>query len=194
MKITELVLKLFNPNNQGISRWVCKDECVGEYSSLMPKNGNHWYRNKGVGGTYNWEKKTENGKIYWRLNGYVKIQKSRPIRPDLRNELMSQNPKCSHTGFGNTTNDKLVIDHRNGRYNQPEVLSLSTQQKEHFQVLSNRSNLAKRSDCEMCELTGLRFDAKKLGYSKSVCSGGLEYEGSCVGCYWYGPKEFRKCL
>jgi hypothetical protein len=195
MNRTELALKLFNPSEDGISRWVCKDECVGEYADLMPTNGNMWYRNSGLGGKkYIWEKKKEGGKEYWRFNGFQVKQESRPIRSDLRKKLMSENPKCSHTGFGDTTNDKLIIDHRNGRYNQPEVLSLSTQEKEHFQVLSNRSNLAKRSYCGICELTGLRFDAKKLGYTKSVCSGSLEYEGSCVGCYWYGPREFRESL
>ena len=194
MNRTELAIKLFNPNEYGVTRWVCKDECVGEFSSLMPTNGNHWYRNKGIGGTYNWEKKEENGKTYWRLNGFQKIQESRPIRSDIRNELMDETPYCSHTGFGNSTNDKLIIDHRNGRYNQPEVLSLNNQEKKHFQVLSNRTNLTKRSDCELCEKTGNRFDAKKLGYTKSVCSGSLKYEGTCFGCYWYGPKEFRNTL
>jgi len=196
MDRTKLALKLFNPNEEGVSRWVCKDECVGEYSSLMPKNGNHWYRNKGIGGTYIWEKKIENSKTYWRLNGYLEIQESRPIRTDLRNELMSENPKCVHTGFGDTPSDKLIIDHRNGRYNEPEVLSLETQRKEHLQVLSNRSNLLKRTACGVCKTTGIRFDAKslELGFTKSVCSGSLKYEGSCVGCYWYGPKEFRQSL
>ena len=28
MNRTELALKLFNPSEDGISRWVCKDECV----------------------------------------------------------------------------------------------------------------------------------------------------------------------
>ena len=195
MNRTELALKLFKPNEQGISRWVCKDECVDEYAPLMPTNGNMWYRNKGLGGgKYNWEKKTEDNKTYWRFNGFQVNSESRPIRSDIREYLMNKESRCTHTGFSSTSNDKLIIDHRNGRYNQPEVLSISTQQKEHFQVLSNRSNLAKRSDCKECEVTGVRFDAKKLGYPKSVCSGVLKYEGSCIGCYWYGPIEFRESL
>lgn len=194
MNRTELALELLNPNEKGVSRWVCKDECVGEYSSLMPQNGNMWYRNRGIGGTYKWEKKYENGKTYWRLNGFLTNQESRPIRNDIRQELMSENPVCAHTGFGYTPSDKLIIDHRNGRYNESEVLSLETQQKKHFQVLSNRTNLAKRTACGFCQKTNIRFDAKTLGFSKSVCSGSLKYEGSCVGCYWYGPKEFRKSL
>lgn len=192
MNRTKLALKLFNPNKEGVSRWVCRDECVGEYADLMPTNGNMWYRNSGLGGKkYIWEKKVDNGKEYWRFNGFQINPESRPIRSDIRKELMSGAPKCSHTGFGNTANDRLIIDHRNGRYNEPEVLSLQTQEIKHFQVLSNRANLAKRSDCVDCVSTGLRFDAKKLGYRKSVCSGSLEYEGSCVGCYWYGPREFK---
>jgi hypothetical protein len=194
MNRTELALDLFNPNKEGVSRWVCRDECVGKYSSLMPTNGNNWYRNRGIGGTYNWEKKIEGGKTYWRLNGFLTISENRPIRDDIRQELMSGTPVCVHTGFGDSPNDRLIIDHRNGQYNEPEVLSESTQKKEHLQVLSNRSNLLKRQACKMCKLTGVKFDAKTLGYPKSVCSGSSDYEGSCVGCYWYGPKEFRQSI
>jgi len=195
MNRTKLALKLFNPNEQGVSRWVCKDECIGEYSDLMPTNGNMWYRNSGLGGKkYIWEKKEEGGKNYWRFNGFQIVQEVRPIRSDIRKELMNETPYCAHTNFGNTTNDKLIIDHRNGRYNDPRVLDINTQNKEDFQVLSNRTNLAKRSHCGNCILTGIRFDAKKLGYQISVCSGKLEYEGSCIGCYWYGPVEFKSSI
>jgi hypothetical protein len=192
MNRTDLALKLFNPNVNGVSRWVCRDECVGEYAPLMPTNGNMWYRNPGLAGKkYIWETKQEDGKLYWRFNGFKVIEESRLIRSDLRKELMVETPYCAHTGFGDTVNDRLIIDHRNGRYDEPKVLSLSTQEKKDLQVLSNRSNLEKRSACLECKLTGLRFDAKKLGYSKSVCSGSIKYEGSCVGCYWYGPREFK---
>jgi len=34
-------------DENGISRWVSKDECVGKFSSLYPTNGNTWYRNSG---------------------------------------------------------------------------------------------------------------------------------------------------
>jgi len=57
MNRTELALKLLKPNEYGISDWVCKDECVGEFSDLMPTNGNTWYRNKGISGTYEFERK-----------------------------------------------------------------------------------------------------------------------------------------
>lgn len=195
MDRTKLALKLFNPNEDGVSRWVCKDECVGEYADLMPTNGNMWYRNSGLGGkTYIWEKKKEGGKQYWRFNGLQVKKETRPIRSDIRKELMSETPHCAHTSFRDSANDKLIIDHRNGRYNDPKVLNEETQEITDFQVLSNRTNLAKRSDCVNCEVTGLRFDAKKIGYPKSVCSGNLEYEGTCVGCYWYGPREFRESL
>lgn len=194
MNRTELALKLFDPNKEGFSRWVGKDECVGEYADLMPTNGNMWYRNKGIGGTYIWEKKEEKGKIYWRFNGFRQNNTFRPIRKDIRESLLSDNPVCAHSGYSSIVSDKLIIDHRNGRYNDRRVLDIVTQEKEDFQVLSNRANLAKRSYCKSCELTGFRFDAKSLGYGKSVCSGNMKYEGSCVGCYWYDPIKFRKSL
>ena len=70
MKIgnTELVLELFNPNDKGISRWVKKSECVGKYTQLYPKNGNHWYRNVGLK-KFIFEKRKFDGDIEWRFNG-----------------------------------------------------------------------------------------------------------------------------
>jgi hypothetical protein len=191
MNRTELAIKLFNPNDQGISRWVWKDECVGEFSDLMPTNGNMWYRNKGIGGTYVFEKENMNGKDRWRLNGFIDNKNSRPISNEIRKTLLSDNPVCSHMGFSDTVNDKLVIDHKNGRYNDERVLSVETQTIDDFQVLSNRVNLFKRSCCQNCEKTGVRFDAKTLGFTKSVCEGSLKYEGSCIGCYWYDPMKFK---
>ena len=67
---TELALDLFNPDENGVSRWVKKSECVGKYQSLFPKNGNHWYRNVGLK-KFVFEKRLENGEIEWRFNGIL---------------------------------------------------------------------------------------------------------------------------
>ena len=39
-----LFTKLANPNKEGESRWVSKNEFVGEYASLMFQNGADWCR------------------------------------------------------------------------------------------------------------------------------------------------------
>lgn len=186
MNRTELAIKLFSPSENGISRWVCKDECVGEYSSLMPTNGNQWYRNYGIGGKYNFEKKVENGKIFWRLNGLKKVSGSRFIRKDIR-EIILKKP-CVIT---NIISDKNEVDHRDGRY-PIETIKKESQLVEHFQSLNSHLNKQKRTHCNNCKKTGFRYDAKERGCSISVVSGNLKYEGTCEGCFWYEPKSFLK--
>jgi len=44
--------------------------------------------------------------------------------------------------------------------------------------------------CKQCRKTGIRFDAKKLGFRVSQFEGSKEYKGSCVGCYWHDTKAF----
>jgi len=92
---------------------------------------------------------------------------------------------------------KIEIDHKNGRYNDPRVASKLTQKISDFQALSRSANLSKREDCKVCENTNLRFDAKKIGYSKSFYSGGKNHNGAingCVGCYWYDVLKFKQNL
>ncbi len=45
--------------------------------------------------------------------------------------------------------------------------------------------------------TGVRYDAKQLGYPMSYYSGTTKHNGeetACVGCFGYDPIEFRKHL
>jgi hypothetical protein len=186
----ELFLELADPNEMGLSKRIYATDFVGKYSKLRSGNGYKWPENL----PHTFIRGGRGDKWYIELTGKRDNLSQRPIRSDIRESLLSGEPKCAHSNSGSLSSDKLVIDHRNGRYNDPRVLDKKTQNEGDFQVLSNRFNLMKRSDCDNCEVTGLRFDAKKLGFSKSVCSGKLEYEGTCVGCYWYGPKEFRACL
>ena len=186
----ELFIELADPNEMGISKRIYATDFVGKYSKLRSGNGYKWPERL----PYTFIRGGRGDKWYIELTGKRDTVTQRPIRKDIRNSLLSGDPKCSHSNSGSLSSDKLIIDHRNGRYNDPRVLDVDTQNEKDFQILSNRFNLMKRSDCEECVKTDLRFDAKKLGYPKSVCSGSLKYEGTCVGCYWYGPKEFRQSL
>lgn len=183
---TDLVLELFNPDENGISRWVKKSECVGKYKSLFPKNGNHWYRNQGIK-KYIFEKRKNDGDIEWRFNG-IKTEKSdRGIRQDIWEEV--RNMPCVVTGLKLSAGHKIEVDHKDGRY--PErVLNKEKQNKEDFQPLIESLNKQKRSDCLKCVKTNIRFDAREKGCSIPVVEGSLEYEGTCVGCYWFNPKKF----
>jgi hypothetical protein len=186
MNNTELAIKLFNPNENGISRWVSKEECVGEYNPLYPTNGNHWYRNTGLK-KFIFEKKIEEGKIFWRFNGLKNDVSSREIRPDIWNEIRQQS--CVITGLKLSGGHKIEVDHKDGRY-PDKVLTFDGQTIDDFQPLLESLNKQKRSDCIKCKTTEIRFDAKEKGFSVSIISGSLKYEGTCKGCYWYDVKEF----
>lgn len=61
-----------------------------------------------------------------------------------------------------------------------------------FQPLSKAANDAKRQHCVECRETGIRFDAKRLGYSVSQVRGNGLYNGTCVGCYCHDPIFFNR--
>lgn len=195
MNSTELILKLFSPDKDGYSRWVKKNELVGEYASLYPTNGNHWYRNKGLS-KYIFEKsKDDNGNDMWRFNGFKTDEIiTRSIKKEIRSSLI--NESCAHTGQRSNINNPIQIDHKNGRYNGIEVIDIENQKLENFQPLNRQSNLQKRSNCNTCKKTNKRFDAKTLGFGKSFTVGDENYDETlgCVGCYWYDCMEFKKKL
>lgn len=191
MNRTKLALKLFNPDENGVSRWVYKDECVDEYANLRPGNGNPWYRNPGLSHLILVKETLKKEKtIRWKFDGLKDKTPTRPISNLVRKELVD-NP-CAHTGFKGTTNNAMVIDHKNGRYDDERVLNAKTQETEDFQRLCNQANLQKRSDCLDCLKTGNRFDAKTLGYNVSQIEGTEKYEGTCNGCYWADCIKFKK--
>ena len=75
-------------------------------------------------------------------------------------------------------------------YNEAQRLS-------DFQALSKAANDAKRQFCKECMRTGIRYDAKQLGYPMAYYKGGAKHnneENACIGCYWYDPIEFRRHL
>ena len=76
-------------------------------------------------------------------------------------------------------------------------MNIATQKMDDFQALSKAANDAKRQFCKECRRTGIRYDAKKLGYPVSYYEGNEQHNGNedvCIGCFWYDPIEFRKHL
>lgn len=66
-----------------------------------------------------------------------------------------------------------------------------------FQALSKAANDAKRQFCKECMRTGIRYDAKQLGYQCHTIREEAKHnneENACIGCYWYDPIEFRRHL
>lgn len=186
----DLFLELASPDETGVSRLIYKTDFKGKYSSLHFTNGCNWMRS--LRGKYKYE--TSGKQTNWtiKLIGFDEGFSNRSIRKDILKEIKSR--KCVHTGFRGTTQNGIECDHKNGRYNDNNALDKSKQKLTDFQPLCRQANLQKRSDCKSCLLSGIRFDATCLGYSKSVIKGTLKYEGDCDGCYWFDPIEFKNNL
>jgi len=186
----ELFLILAKPDDKGCSRLISKRELIGEYASLNFTNGCQWMR--GLKGKYEYQTSGRGDSWTIKLIGFDSDKGTRGVRLDIKNIISKQN--CVHTGFRSTTQNPIEVDHKNGRYNDYDVLDLLRQKVDDFQPLCRQANLHKRSICNKCEETNQKFDAKKLGYNVSTTDGILEYNGTCKGCYWFCPISFKENL
>ena len=195
MTKTELFIKLAQPNENGISRWVDVTEFVGEYASLTFGNGASWARKESTLAKrfiVEFDKSITPGNSIdrIRLNGFNNGDYSQHIRSDIKRVIRSQ--RCVILGTSHPE-----VDHKNGMKNEGRVMRNEDQHLEDFQPLSKAANDAKRQFCKECRRTGIRFDAKKLGYPISYYQGEATHhneENACIGCYWYDPIEFKKHL
>lgn len=195
MTKTELFIKLAQPDSNGVSRWVSASEFVGEYADLKFGNGASWARKEShLAKKYivEFDKSitSGNGIDRIRLNGFNDGDYSQHIRAEIKKAIKAQ--RCVVLGTSNPE-----VDHKNGMKNEARVMRNEYQRLEDFQPLSKAANDAKRQYCKECMRTGIRYDAKKLGYPMSYYKGGSTHnneENACEGCYWYDPIEFKKHL
>ncbi len=195
MTKTELFIKLAQPDENGVSRWVDISEFVGEYACLTFGNGASWARKESMLArkyVIEFDKSITpgNGIDKIRLNGLNNGDYSQHIRADIKRTIRAQ--RCVVLGTSNPE-----VDHKNGMKNEDRVMRNEDQRLEDFQPLSKAANDAKRQYCKECRRTGIRYDAKKLGYPMSYYKGGATHnneENACEGCYWYDPIEFKKHL
>ncbi len=189
---------LSSPDENGVSRWVSKDEFVGDFAPLMFKNGADWCRKESTIAKifyieFDRSQTKGNGIDRIRLNGYKNEEDnlgSQIIRADIKKYYKQK--KCVILGTSNPE-----VDHKNGWKNDANVMNPKTQTLNDFQPLSKAANDAKRQFCKECRMSGKRYDAKQLGYPISFYSGTEKHNGSskgCEGCFWYDPIEFRKHL
>lgn len=195
MTKTELFIKLAQPDANGVSRWVSAREFVGEYADLKFGNGASWARKEStLAKRYiiEFDKSITpgNGIDRIRLNGFNDGDHSQHIRADIKRAIKAR--RCVVLGTSNPE-----VDHKNGMKNEDRVMRNEDQRLEDFQPLSKAANDAKRQYCKECMRTGIRYDAKKLGYPMSYYKGGATHnneENACEGCYWYDPLEFKRHL
>ena len=195
MTKTELFIQLAQPNSNGISRWVSVSEFVGEYACLTFGNGASWARKESTLAKkyvieFDKSISSGNGIDRIRLNGFNSSDYSQYIRADIKKAIKAR--RCVVLGTSNPE-----VDHKKGMKNEGRVMRNENQRLEDFQPLSKAANDAKRQFCKECRQTGIRYDAKLLGYPISYYSGVAEHhneENACIGCYWYDPIEFKKHL
>lgn len=195
MTKTELFIQLAKPDNNGISRWVSVKEFIGEYACLTFGNGASWARKESTLAkkyVIEFDKtiSSGNGIDRIRLNGFNNGDYSQYIRADIKKAIKAR--RCVVLGTSNPE-----VDHKNGMKNEGRIMRNENQSLEDFQPLSKAANDAKRQFCKECRQTGIRYDARLLGYPISYYSGVAEHhneENACIGCYWYDPLEFKKHL
>lgn len=132
-------------------------------------------------------------KLFGFRNG---IATSRSIREDIR--LHYKNLPCVCCG----SNHNIEIDHKNGLYNDLDVLNLKTQKTEHFQPLCKHCNDQKRTSINYTKKTHKRYPASKIPMLEHIgvdFTHGNEYfdgfdKNWSVGTFWYDPVEFLKCI
>ena len=188
-------LRLAKPDENGFSRWVYNSEFVGEFKDLKFGNGASWARKEGsLAKRYIVELDKSlsagNGIDRIRLNGFNNGNYSQHISADIKKAIKAR--RCVVLGTSNPE-----VDHKNGMKNEDRVMTNSGQRLSDFQPLSKAANDAKRQFCKECRRTGIRYDAKLLGYPMSYYKGGAYHDGSetgCEGCYWYDPWEFKQHL
>lgn len=195
MTKTELFIKLAKPDENGVSRWVSSSEFIGEYADLKFGNGASWARKESTLAKkfiIEFDKSVTpgNGIDRIRLNGFNDSDYSQHIRADIKRAIKAR--RCVVLGTSNPE-----VDHKNGMKNEDRVMRNKDQRLEDFQPLSKAANDAKRQYCKECIRTGIRYDAKKLGYPMSYYKGAATHnheEDACIGCYWYDPLEFKSHL
>lgn len=196
----DLFLKLAQPNENGVSRWVMTTEFKGKYAALRLGNGFDFGR---TGSPLERKYIIETdatitpgtGIDAIRLAGFNTTTKfNQAIRPDIKEAIKKR--KCVMLGVNGTSkNVKIEVDHKDGRKNDMRVSEMSTQKIEDFQPLCKAANDIKREICKRCKLTNKRWNARDiLGNPYPFYEGDENYteDLGCVGCYQYDPVEYRK--
>ena len=187
------ILEEFRPNIQGVSDWISIEILKDKYPEIADRlggNGSNMFTRM-IAKDFNCKpsqskKKDGNRIIARRFYGLVQDTSSKQaIRSDIKRKL----EKMSCVLLGTTS--ETQVDHKDGRKIDPRVLNIKTQLIDDFQPLHKTANIKKREVCIKCSKTNKRFDARTLGFRKSFTEGGVQYEGTCKGCFWFDPKAFR---
>jgi hypothetical protein len=222
-------LSKFNEQT-GESEIVCVDQFTGNYAGLVSGNGGGWCRLDGDFGRkykvciakksgelrYSWNPTdeehaeisqqmisfgganfTKGTAIYLvKICGLLDRSSARPIRNDIRAAL--KDGPCVSCG----TTSQIEIDHKNGLYNDPRVLSSETQLITDFQPLCKHCNDQKRQTYNYTKSTGKRYPATMIPmlrpFGIDFVKGTEDFNpldpNATEGSYWHDPIQFMNEL
>lgn len=176
--------------NTKTTRFVNKDEFIGEYALLFFKNGGDWCRNSAIKTSiYKFATMKSNGteiNIPWKtteteakiieedfrtncniIKGnnqvyYFKIFgiKSEESTHPIRKDILDYYKKIPCVNCG--SNSELQCDHKNGLYNDLRVLDAKTQTLDDFQSLCRHCNCQKRQVEKKTKETSKRYSASNI--------------------------------
>lgn len=185
------IFEVLYVNSSGFSPSISISELEQIHHSFHTTNGGDWCRSKQsyLGKKYIIKREHNKGSISEvKCDGLQKENFAKQmIRPDIQKAISRE--RCAILDI--STN--IECDHKDGRKDDSRLNSLEGQKLEDFQPLCKTANMAKKSHCKKCVETGKRYDAKQLGYTVSYLFGD-EKTMTCIGCYWYDPKEFNKTI
>jgi len=130
--------------------------------------------------------------VGYMIHGYnLDPASDHPIRPDIKKHFRGQS--CVFCGLKG-----IRVDHKNGLYNDPQVLSNKTQVIAHFQSTCNACNIIKRGIEYKTQQSGRRFAATRI---PSMAPFGIDFVAgdesfdptdpdALVGSYYYDPVAF----
>ena len=202
IKKIDLFKKLGEYNDiTNTSRFVQKDEFIGEFVSLFFNNGGNWCRQTSLSKSkYIFATMTANAR---KINILSKVsdEQALVIEKDFRDncEIKSGNHVQYFKIFGKNNNEdkynrnirkdikdfykhkscahcgsnsNLECDHKNDLYNDPRVLNTKTQNKDDFQSLCKHCNDQKRQISVKTRATGIRYGATNI---PSLAIDGIDY-------------------
>ena len=200
INILNILERIFNINNKGISEFISIDEQSLRNKGCKPfevfmfqsKNGVSYLRRDSpicrkyiIERSYN---KTNGSLIGFKLVGFNRSHYySRHISKNIRKRVLEKyGYKCIWCG----SKDKLEVDHKNGRYNT------KTDKITDFQILCKSCNDKKRQKCIKCRETNQRYNVQQeissIFYKSAYITGNENYneKQGCKGCFLYDIEDF----
>lgn len=186
-RILGMIFEKMFINEYGFSDAITMQDLTTLHHSFLTTNGGDWCRSNTswIGKKYNIIREKTNKIKSIKADGF---NKNLTINQNIRNDIYIsiKSKKCCILDIG--TN--IECDHKDGSKDDWRLNSIDLQKVTDFQPLSKTANDAKRQHCKKCKETGIRYDAKALGYSTSYLFGSQKTK-TCVGCYWYDPQQFN---